>query len=254
MRARASCAAALGSALLIATPATASHSHPATYTGGVVGGSLEFDVSADGTAITRLKIVSVSECARHDVEIVSPIAIVDHAFDHSTPGLWFRGSFTSPRAAQGTVRYHEDFPDCTSSLRAWSATTTGASPAPAPTPVPAPPDRTAPRVMLAGATTQRPGATIAVSVTSNELGTAGARGTVSVRRPGRKAARYALRPAAARLTPLVRARLTLRVPRTARKSIRRALRDGRRVSAAVKVSVRDGAGNRTSRSRTIRLR
>ena len=48
MRARASCAAALGSALLIATPAAASHSHPATYIGGVTGGSLEFDVSADG--------------------------------------------------------------------------------------------------------------------------------------------------------------------------------------------------------------
>ena len=91
-------------------------------------------------------------------------------------------------------------------------------------------------------------------MTSNELSTADARGTVSVRRPGRKAARYALRPAVARLTPLVRARLTLRVPRTARTAIRRALRDGRRVSVAVQVTVRDGAGNRTSRSRTIRLR
>ena len=241
-------------ALLIATPATASHSHPATYTGGVVGGSLEFDVSADGNAITRLKIVSVSECARHDVEITTPIAIVDHAFDYSTSGLWFRGTFPAPRAAEGTVRYHEDFPDCTSTLRDWYGDDDRGEPRAGPHTVPAPPDTTAPLVVLAGATTQRPGSTIAVSVTSNELSTASARGTVSVRRRGRKAARYALRPAAAQLTPLVRARLTLRVPRTARTAIRRALRDGRRVSAAVKVTVNDGAGNRTSRSRTIRLR
>ena len=210
----------------------------------MTGGSLEFDVSADGTAITRLRIVAVSECARHDVEITSPIAIVDHAFDFTSPGLWFSGTFPAPRTAQGTVRYHRDFPDCTSTLRDWNAMTS------APMPSVPPADTTAPVVALSGPVTQRAARTVALTVTSSEAGSASVTGTILVRRRGR----FALRASAATLSAHVPARVALRVPTRTRRAISRALRDGRRVSAVVTVSVRDAAGNRTDRSRTIRLR
>jgi hypothetical protein len=232
MRARACCSGA-AALLLCAAPASASHSHPATYTGGVTGGSLEFDVSADGTAITRLRIVAVSECARHDLELDSRIAIVDHAFDFTSTTLWFGGRFDAPRSAQGTVRYHQDFPACTSTLRDWSAMTS------------APADTTAPQVALSGPTTQRAGRTVAVTVTSGEPASARVSGRVG---------RRALRARSATLAAHAPTRIALDVPVRARRAVRRALRDGRRVRAVITVRVRDAAGNVTQRTRTVRLR
>ena len=139
-------------------------------------------------------------------------------------------------AAAGALRYHQDFPDCTSSVRDWTAR--------AATPVAS--DTAAPVVTLSGPATQRAGRTVTVTVTSNEAGAA--------RATGRVRGRFALAASAAMLTAHAPARLSLRVPSRARRAVARALRDGRRVRAVITVSVRDAAGNRTDRSRTIRLR
>lgn len=239
------------SALLTAAPASASHSYPATYSGSVAGGgSVEFDVSADGSAITRFKVTAVpTECGLLFSTFAGTpgVPIVDHAFSNTSSPLMFSGSFPAIQTAHGTVQERRSFPPCTSSPRGWNATTSAPAPAPAP-------DTTAPVIALSGRTTQRADGTVAVSVTSNEIGSGTATGTVIVRRTRRTAASFALGSAVTQLAPNVRARLKLRVPRRARTAIRKALRNGRRVSAVVTVSVRDAAGNSASRNRTVRLR
>ena len=227
-----------GRLLLFAAPASASHSHPATYTGGVSGGSLEFDVSADGTSITRLRIIAVSECARHDLELTTRIAIVDHAFDYTSSGLWFSGTVPGSGGGGGRAALPPGLPGLHELGTRLDRETARRPLSP----------RTRPRrsSTLSGPATQRAGRTVTVTVTSNEAGAA--------RATGRVRGRFALAASAAMLTAHAPARLSLRVPSRARRAVARALRDGRRVRAVVTVSVRDAAGNRTDRSRTIRLR
>ena len=243
------------SALLAAAPASASHSHPATYTGSVRGGgSVGFDVSGDGSAITSIQLnVPSTGCGALLFQFIGSVPIVDHAFSYADPTLRFSGSFPAPQTARGTIQTRGSFPAC--SLQNWSATTP-AQPTPTPTPTPTPlaPDTTAPVIALSGRTTQRAGRTVTVSVTSNEFGSATAKGAVIVRRTRRTATRFALRSAVTQLAPNIRARLTLRVPSRAQTAIRKALRRGKRVTALVRVGVRDPAGNRARGNRTVRLR
>jgi hypothetical protein len=49
-------------------------------------------------------------------------------------------------------------------------------------------------------------------------------------------------------------KLRLKVPRKARGQAKRALRRGRKVRAKIKITVKDAAGNSSSKSRTVRLR
>lgn len=237
--------------LLIGASASASHSNAATYTGSVEGGgSVGFDVSGDGRAITTILLnVPTTECGAFLFQLTGTVPIVDHAFRYADSTLTFGGSFPTPQTAEGTIQ----IPACTSSPRHWSATTP-AQPPPRPTPTPTPPDRAAPLIALSGHTTQRARRTVKVSVTSNESGAATAGGAVIVRRTRRIATRFTLRSAVTQLAANVTSRLKLRVPRRARKAITNALRKRKRVRAVLTVSVRDTAGNLAVVNRTVRLR
>jgi hypothetical protein len=238
------------------------HSFPATYSGTIAGGGMvEFDVSADGTAVTRFKTLDVvrNACTFSDMELVGRYVITDHAFQGGDASLSFNGAFNAVQAAQGTVTVTRPpvppQPSCTSGQLTWTATTT--VPPPAGTPPPAPPpatDTTAPRMSVAAASPQPVDSKgrIALRVgCPDEACRATAQGTVSV--PG-SAATFRLKAVTAGVVKGQRARLALKLPSEARAAVRRALAKGRRVSARVTVTVVDAAGNRSQAKRTIRLR
>ena len=77
------------------------------------------------------------------------------------------------------------------------------------------------------------------------------RGTVSVRN---SAQRYRLRSAAGLLLRAGSRRLVLRLPKTALRPVRRALRSGRVVTARLRLTAVDNAGNARSRTLVVRLR
>lgn len=121
-------------------------SHPATYTGTAAGGgTIEFDVSPDGSAVTRFagKEVSVPPCGTISGQTTGSIPIANDSFQYSSSvGVSFSGTFPAIQQAQGTISWHSSFPSCTSEQISWTATTT-APPPPPPTP-PAPPADTTP--------------------------------------------------------------------------------------------------------------
>lgn len=243
-----------------APAARANHSAPATYTGTIAGGgAVEFDVSADGTAVTRFKTLDVvrSPCAYSDTELIGPFAIANHAFQGGDPGFSFTGSFHATQQAQGTVSIAPPTtPSCTSGQLTWTATT--AAPPALPPPAPAGPapaaDTTAPRSTVAATSPQRVDSRGRIAVRAgcpDEPCTATARGTLSV--PG-AAATFRLGPVTASVAQGKTARLALRLSSRARSAVRRALAKRRVVKARVTVTVADAAGNAGRTTRTIRLR
>ena len=116
-------------------------SHPATYTGTAAnGGTIEFDVSADGSAVTRfaLKEVSLPPCGTVSGQTTGSIAIVNDSFSNKSGIVHFSGTFPAIQTAQGTVSFHfSGFPSCNSQEVSWTAST--------PTP---PPDETAPNTRI----------------------------------------------------------------------------------------------------------
>ena len=136
-------------------------------------------------------------------------------------------------------------------------TVTVAPPPPAPPPPPPPPpplvDTSAPFVRLSGAGTQRALARGSFLVSARcpaESCTVSA--TASIALPGgRRALRIVLR---ARTLPAgAMRRLRFVLSRSARGRLRAALRTRRSVTATVRITARDAAGNRTVRTRTVRL-
>ena len=75
-----------------AAPASAVHSHAATYTGTfAAGGSIAFDVSADGDSITRLKVTDVpTECGTLTAAF-GYVPVQNDSFSQTTPPLGSSG-------------------------------------------------------------------------------------------------------------------------------------------------------------------
>ena len=129
-------------------------------------------------------------------------------------------------------------------------------PPPAPFVVAPPLDRTAPAATLSGATRQKLGPTVALTIACpDEACRATSSATVRVPRLGRaKAKTY---HTAARTTLLDRggrATIRLTLSRTARRAIARALRARKRIVMTLTVGVADGAGNRRTLTRRVTLR
>lgn len=127
---------------VLAPAAPASNlSYPATYTGTVSGGgTVEFDVSGDGSAVTRFAVKGVNtSCASFDSTTTGSTPIVNDAFEYMpSSGVRFKGSFPAVQQAQGTVSIKLSFPySCTSEEVPWTAST--------PTP---PPDTTPPNTKI----------------------------------------------------------------------------------------------------------
>jgi hypothetical protein len=164
----------------------------------------------------------------------------------------------------------EDFIDV-SELRAFGTPTPVVTPPPPPpaaitpppppsvTPPPPPPspDVTPPAFKLSGATIQKLGSSVKVSVTcSSEACTASAQATIRVPATrGHKAKTYKL--AATKGVSVVKGRvvaLTLKLASATRSAILRALKAHKHVSASVAVTLKDRAGNSVTGRRTVRLK
>lgn len=248
----------LGLAVALAPPASADHSYGAIYAGSVSsGGEMEFVVSPDGSEVTHFELNAVpTECGTITTEVDGHWPIANHAFTNTAGPVQFTGSFPAVQSAQGTVQYKwSGFPSCTSSVMNWTATTSTPPPA-TPTPTPSPtttptpgPDVIDPEVNLSGKLTQKLGRSVSVNVVSDEAASAVAKGRVKVR-----AKRYKLGTDAEQLAANVPETLKLSVPRKARAAIKRALGAGRRVTAALSVTVTYAAGNVDTATRSVRIK
>jgi len=279
---------ALAVSLLAASGVAGHHSPNALYTGTHSGGgTMEFNTNADGTLITRYKFVGVP-CADDpnfvlDSEVTYPtggIPISNHAFNLNDAETSFSGSFPQNQSASGSYQGRDSDPSaCVTQTVSWNATTSapppsqcsdggdndgdgkidvGADPgcsnaADNDETDPPPPDTTAPAAKLSGKKTQKAGRSVRVRVSCpNEACTAKATGSIDV--PGaRGARRLKLGAATVQIARGGKATLKLKVSRKALGTIKRALRRRAKVRAKLKVTVRDAAGNRTVKPRTIKL-
>jgi hypothetical protein len=120
--------------LVALAPAAQAHQIPgATYRGSQGGQSLEFDVSADGNAITRIQLSGKGDVCEGTLTVTGSFPIINHAFNHpNADPLAFSGSFPSKQTAQGTLFMDVDLGPpighCHVGPLSWSATTS-ASPA-----------------------------------------------------------------------------------------------------------------------------
>jgi hypothetical protein len=263
---------ALSQALAV-SPARANHIAGATYNGThAQGGTVSFTVTPDGNGISNFNVggpVQGDTCSFPDGSSTTynqPLPITNHTFSDTTPPLTENGSFPGPQSASGTFRIKTSTfpgPSCDSGEVTWNATTT-ASPSQPPPPGPPPPqpgpfppqpptfDTTPPNATLSGNTSQKAGGSVAVDVSCpDEACKAAVGGTVSV--PG-AAKVYTLKGASAQIPKGGRATLKLKVSRKAGAAIKNALGSKKKVKAKVTVTVTDAAGNKTTRTRTIRLR
>lgn len=137
-------AVAVAVAAALVSPALAANlSHPATYTGTVAtGGTVEFDVSPDGTELTRFAFreLPAPPCGRLRGESLAPVAIAGDAFAKTAGTIRFSGFFPAIQQAQGTLAIQRTVkPECNQEVQ-WTATT--------PTP---PPDETPPGTRIVSA-------------------------------------------------------------------------------------------------------
>lgn len=243
---------ALAICLLAASRVAGHHSFNAVYTGTHSGGgTVEFNVNADGTLITRYKIVDVpceDPAFTYDSELTyseGGIPIAGHAFNLQEPDESLSGSFPQSQSAAGSYQARDTSAyGCVTQTVSWNASTS--------TP-PEPPDTTAPTAALSGRKTQKAGKSVKVGVSCpDEACTAKATGNVSV--PGPSAARrFKLQAATAQIPSGGKATLKLKISRRMLGTIKRALGRRAKVEATLKVSVVDGAGNRTVKRRIVRL-
>jgi hypothetical protein len=241
----------VGALTLAAPPAHASHIPGGTYRGtAATGGTVEFDVSADGASITRFVATDVRDNCGASLakSFAGSLPIVDHAFssDPADP-IRFDGSFPSSGQAAGRLVRSS----CANPAVSWTAAT-GAAVAPPP---PSPPDTTPPALAVRAARSQplRRGGAIRIRVRCpDEACRAVAGGSLSVAGDG--TARFRLRRASAQLARGGSVRLEPRLGRRALAAARGALRDGRRVTVRVAIAAVDAAGNRTVKRLSIRPR
>jgi hypothetical protein len=231
---------AVGLLLLAASPGRAEHVSGATYSGAWDGGTVEFDVSADGMTVTRFSVTK-NPGLRCTQGLGLGIPIIDHAFaGRAGPTLSVSGSFPSARSAQGTFAFDSGpgVPNykCGTGSVPWRATV----------------DTTAPALRLGGSKSQsiKGGSVVVLVECPGEDCDATAKGTVRVPGVGR---RFKLKQASVQNFCCAKTPLKLRLSRKARRSIKRALRQSKRVTAKVTVTARDSAGNAAVKRRTIRL-
>lgn len=129
-------------AALVASAAASNVSHPATYAGTAAGGgTVEFDVSPDGSAVTRFVVKGVeTTCATiTESTTTGSIPIINESFEYApSTGVRFHGSFSAAQQAQGVLFLHTSGPfSCDSNPVSWTATTS--------TP---PPDETPPNTKI----------------------------------------------------------------------------------------------------------
>ncbi len=140
----------VGALATLVVPALASNvSYPATYTGtAATGGTIEFDISPDGTEVIRFALnkVPLPPCGTVTGQTGRRAAIVNDSFANSNGLLHFSGSFPAAHQAQGTISYHGKTVSCDSQEVPWTATAPTPpmnelppSPPPPSTPTPAPP-------------------------------------------------------------------------------------------------------------------
>ncbi|MEX2194181.1 MAG: hypothetical protein WD844_02765 [Thermoleophilaceae bacterium] len=226
-------------------------------------------MSPDGSAVTRFAATDVpTTCGTVTITATGSDPITGHSFSKSFGQLRYSGSFTAPQQASGTLRLVlGGAPGCTSDDVSWSATTAAPPPGGAPPPPPPPPgggpppppppppqaDDEPPALRLGGARAQRVGrGTLRLTAACpEEPCQATARGSVSVPATARV---FRFGPVTRSIEAGSTRRVTLRLPRTALRSVRRALARRRTVTARIRVVAEDAAGNRATRSRSIRLR
>jgi hypothetical protein len=127
-------AAMLGA--LFATEAGAFHIPGATYTGThSYGGGVEFTVTPNGEGLSRFAAtgsIPGSTCTftgGSTTTYVTPLPIVNHAFNDSSQAMPKNGTFGSVQSAEGQFQIRSTgAPSCNSPVVTWNATTT-ASPA-----------------------------------------------------------------------------------------------------------------------------
>ena len=131
-RVRQACASALLAGFVgmvaLAPVAQAHHIPGATYRGSRPdGGSVEFDVSGDGTRITRVRVSGRGDICEGTLEVGLNEPITNHAFNNaSADPLAFSGSFPTKQSAQGTLSLDIDIPGigrCRTGTVSWTATT-----------------------------------------------------------------------------------------------------------------------------------
>lgn len=223
--------------LIAASPGQANHVAGATYTGTYDGGTVDFDVSADGTAVTHFGVTLKDGRPCADITITPAMPINDHAFAGPFgPRLAVTGSFPGGRSAEGTFAFSRGVPpECPSGSVPWSAVL----------------DRKAPELRLGGRTSQSiRQRNVLVVAGCPERCSATAKGTIQV--PG--ARRFKLGKARAEIFSGGKETLKLRISREARGAAKQALRRGEKVVAKVRVTARDRGGNVAVRTRTIRLK
>ena len=157
----------LVAALFAPAPGWAQAVPGATYTGAIDGGgSVSFDVSADGKTVTRFKASDVPApgcTGTATQEVVGgtgiyAMTITDNAFESpftTGPGFSFDGSFPAPQQARGTVRI-SSFAQLCSGGGNWTAST--------PTPLPPPPPK---KPLSAARLTDDFGVTLRVTASKN---------------------------------------------------------------------------------------
>ena len=129
----------VGLMLLAASPGQANHVAGATYTGTYDGGTVDFDVSDDGTAVTHFGVTMKDGRPCADITITPAMPINGHAFAGPFgPRLSVTGSFPGGRSAEGTFALRDVPSECPSGTVPWSATV----------------DRTAPALRLGGRRSQ----------------------------------------------------------------------------------------------------
>jgi hypothetical protein len=116
---------------------------------------------------------------------------------------------------------------------------------------PPPPDNTAPAATLSGKTSLKLGTSLTVGLGCNEACKATATGTVSIRHSSKS---YKLKKATTSIAAGRKGKLKLGVPGSVRKAVLKALKGGKSASAKLTILVKDAAGNRTTKKRTIKLK
>lgn len=236
--------------MFAAAPAQATHIPGATYTGtAATGGTVSFDVSALGGAVTRFAWSGVpTDCGTSTGNFKGSIPIIAHAFSGGRRVV-FSGGFPADQQATGTLATGGwGFPSggrCTFSV-AWTATTTAIAPPPTP-------DRTPPAADIrAGNRLDRDGVIrVRIGCPEEPCGALLA-GQVSIGGPGARV--FRVKRVQVPINHGATGVLRVELGRRGLAAARRALANERRVVAKVAVTVVDPAGNLSVERLRIRLR
>lgn len=241
--------------LAAAAPAAANQVPGATYTGtAATGGTVSFDVSAQGGSITRFAWSDVPTGCGTLSGARRRLSIIDHSFASFRRPLTasIAGTFPVSQQATGTLSPSAGRFGGGCAPVAWTAsTTTVAPPAPASDEVP-------PTIEIrTGKRLGRDGGLRVWIAAPEEPFHVRVGGTVAI--AGSSAPAVRLRRADAQLPhganlPYATSSIEPKLGRRGLKAVRRALKNGRRVEARIAVTAVDAAGNHTVERLTVRLR